>query len=655
MFIKRFFSLFILFFLFACVNEKDFPLGAEEQSPQPIVLNFSSSASKIGLGATDIELSWVADNANSCGAYGDWSGWVPVSGNASITPTSTGQKVFSLHCINERYVQTASVVVEIDNPPSISAAGLYVVDENSSFVGTFSGTDPDNDPLVADIFGDDAELFEIVLNDQNTFDIFFKDAPDYEKPNDSNSDNSYEVRLSVYDGTTGSNAETIINVQDVAAYTLVGENLIEFPANSSGTQDAHAVSKDGSHIAVIGYDFSEGEAVGVNARLFKLNESNNSWALIETFELNSQPFSQALGVVSFGVIRNSVDFIETDNVFGLVFGVPFCIHVDSGLTNGCVYTYFLSQDGVWGEEAVIFDEDDISDNFGFSVDVSSDGSLLAVGAPSPERNGGAVHTFELEGKGIGPKTYRFESDSYFGADVSLSGSGAKLAVGAPGGYFQPLSDSPGTVTIIHIPTGLDFVISVSGDYPGNNFGNEVSLSGDGSKVAVGASTTQTPEEVRVYGAAYVFNANTGEQIGNMLVSPFEDSGWFGHGLDISSDGRFLAVGSPPGNHPYGAAPGHTMLYKYMENEGWVLYKDFYPTNENFGYYGWDVEFSSDNKRLSITSTDFYSGIDATGYIEVYDISEAGILLSDAILNPEPVVSKIPKTERFGNIFQQIKK
>ena len=654
MFNSRLFSLFFLFFLFACEKEYDFP--SSEQSPQPIVINLSSSASKIGLGVRDIELSWIADNADSCGAYGDWSGWVPVSGNASITPTSSGQKVFSLHCVNEGYVETASVVVDIDNPPSISAAGIYVVDENSTFVGSFSGTDPDDDPLVADIFGDDAELFEIVLNDQNTFDIVFKDAPDYEKPSDSNSDNSYEVRLSVFDGTTGSDAETIINVQDVVAYTLVGENLIEFPANSSGTQDAHAVSKDGSHIAVIGYDFSEGEAnaVGVNARLFKLNESNNSWALIETFELNSQPLSQDLGVGGAGDIMNSVDFIETDNVFGLVFGVPFCIHVDSGFTNGCVYTYFLSQDGVWSEEAVIFDGDDISDNFGFSVDVSSDGSLLAVGAPSPERNGGAVHTFELEGKIIGPKTYRFESDSYFGADVSLSGSGAKLAVGAPGGYFSPLSDSPGTVTIIHIPTGLDFVIS--GDYPGDNFGNEVSLSGDGSKVAVGASTTQTPEEVTgVFGAAYVFNANTGEQIGNMLVSPFEDSGWFGHGLDISSDGRFLAVGSPPGSHPYGAAPGHTMLYKYMENEGWVLYKDFYPTNENFGFYGWDVEFSSDNKRLSITSTDFYVAGDATGYIEVYDISEAGILLSDAILNPEPVVSKIPKTERFGNIFQQIKK
>ena len=73
---------------------------------------------------------------------------------------------------------------------------------------------------------------------------------------------------------------------------------------------------------------------------------------------------------------------------------------------------------------------------GFSVDLSEDGSRIAVGAPraGAATNAGAVRMYEWQGgqwQQAGPELLGDGENDYFGYSVSMSGNGNRVAVGAP--------------------------------------------------------------------------------------------------------------------------------------------------------------------------------------------------------------------------------
>ena len=96
--------------------------------------------------------------------------------------------------------------------PSLVGIMDYAVDENTSFVGTFSATDPDNDPIVYSLSGDDAALFSIGLA---SGELSFVVPPDFENPSDHDADNIYALTVTAFDGLLGSSLGIIVTVNDV--------------------------------------------------------------------------------------------------------------------------------------------------------------------------------------------------------------------------------------------------------------------------------------------------------------------------------------------------------------------------------------------------------------------------------------------------------
>ncbi|MBK4218134.1 carboxypeptidase regulatory-like domain-containing protein [Paracoccus caeni] len=92
--------------------------------------------------------------------------------------------------------------------------GILCVDENTKFVIDMNASDKDGDALTFSIVGgSDGSAFVI---DPQTGVLTFKNAPDYEKPTDSDGNNSYKVIVSVSDGKGGvTNKELTVNVCDV--------------------------------------------------------------------------------------------------------------------------------------------------------------------------------------------------------------------------------------------------------------------------------------------------------------------------------------------------------------------------------------------------------------------------------------------------------
>lgn len=211
---------------------------------------------------------------------------------------------------------------------------------------------------------------------------------------------------------------------------------------------------------------------------------------------------------------------------------------------------------------------DQEDAFGGAVALSADGSTLAVGARredgagtgiDPPQSGGAVHAgavyvFVRDGTTWSQQFYIKASntgaDDEFGTSLALSGDGLWLAVGAPGedSLNGDGGDSPdpnaGAVYVFTRTTGTwtpQAYLKASSPAPLDAFGSSVSLSGDGSILAVGA-----PQAMTFAGAVHVFTRTGAAWSAPQPVraTGANASGQFGSQVALSTDGATLAVGAP---------------------------------------------------------------------------------------------------------------
>ena len=86
----------------------------------------------------------------------------------------------------------------IQDAPTIDSDGTVSVDENNTAVISVSGNDVDEDTLVYSISGgSDGDFFQI---DSSSGELSLLNKADFELPSDSDTDNKYEVEVTVDDG-----------------------------------------------------------------------------------------------------------------------------------------------------------------------------------------------------------------------------------------------------------------------------------------------------------------------------------------------------------------------------------------------------------------------------------------------------------------------
>jgi len=196
----------------------------------------------------------------------------------------------------------------------------------------------------------------------------------------------------------------------------------------------------------------------------------------------------------------------------------------------------------------------VGDEWGTSVALDSSGSVLAAGSPSASGSQGRVRVFAWDGSAWVQRGAHLEGEAtgdFFGQSVSLSADGSVLAVGAPfnaGGGIDR-----GHVRVFSwdgsawVQRGGD----IDGLVNGERSGGAVDISADGSRVVIGArlsGTLGTPEgAVRVYqwsGAAWV-------QLGATISGASGDR--LGTAVAISADGAAIIAGGPSASANAGVA------------------------------------------------------------------------------------------------------
>jgi hypothetical protein len=199
--------------------------------------------------------------------------------------------------------------------------------------------------------------------------------------------------------------------------------------------------------------------------------------------------------------------------------------------------------------------EDGAGQFGRSVSVSADGSVVLVGGYADAAGAGAVWTFVRSGatwvQQGGKLTGTGEGGSgWFGRGVAISADGNEALIGAS-------EDAGGRgAAWAYARTGAGWEVqgpklTAAGESGAGQFGESVALSSDGSTAVVGG-----PEDANGSGAMWVF-ARSGaswSQTGGKLTGAGEvGPGSLGYSVSLSADGTAAIAGGFTDNEKLGAA------------------------------------------------------------------------------------------------------
>ncbi len=471
--------------------------------------------------------------------------------------------------------------------------------------------------------GGDNDLFSITQTGIITFNI----PPDFEKPGDFNFDNVYELLLKIEDHPVELTQEIKVTVTDVSVDPPLfsSPGVIAFPENSTEmVVDVNANDGDGgADDESVTYSLS-----GEDATKFSINEE---------------------GILSFLTAPDFDDPADSDedNFYRLTVTAD-----DGGASNNLttqeltVLIVPLIEEGYNRRTQLgssIFGEAD-GDQFGSAVAMNATGTVMAVGSVRNKGAGvdaGHVRIYGLTNEDwvqLGSDLDAEAAGDKFGSSVSLSSDGTVLAIGAA-------NNDGGGADAGHVKiydwTNNEWVqrgLDIEGSGANDTAGSLVSLSADGNTVAIGAATGDDgTRQARIYrwnGTAWVQLGQdiTGEisslqlnALGNTLVTGIPDLGtngtvrvyewaeyaWLQRGVDlegdeeadafgtavgISADGNTLAIGIPGHDSYLYDNVGGVVFYSWNVDRWSKTYALFEGSTEN-GRMGSDLGLSADGTGI----------------------------------------------------------
>jgi len=336
----------------------------------------------------------------------------------------------------------------------------------------------------------------------------------------------------------------------------------------------------------------------------------------------------------------------------------------NGLGSGHV-RIFENISGTWTQIGADIDGEAQGDSSGSSVSLNSDGSIVAIGATNNDSNGidsGHVRIYEnISGTWtqIGVDIDGEATGNGSGYSVSLSADGSIVAIGAPfnegvnglsSGHVRIYENVSGTWTQI----GAD----IDGEAINDLSGYSVSLGADGSIVAIAARFNDgngtNSGHVRVFENISGVWTQIGADIDGETSN--DESGW---SLDINTDGNIVAIGSIE-NDGNGNISGHVRIFK-NQSSTWSQIGTDIDGEISPDQSGYSVSLNSDGSIIAIGAV-LNSGTFgfASGHVRVFDLSSVLSVENhtfgtefNVYPNPSNGFSKINLGETYNQVNVQI--
>ena len=337
--------------------------------------------------------------------------------------------------------------------------------------------------------------------------------------------------------------------------------------------------------------------------ILKQNE-NDTWDLEEII----------YGIDTYDHCGYSVSLSGAGDI--LAIGCPgylFGVNSDLGVTGNGLVRVYQKTNNQWIQIGDDINPSDEGDLFASSISLSSNGDVIAIGAPS---NSGKIFTYSWDNNTsnwlqIG-QIITGEANDFLGRSVSLSPDGNILAASFNGqdivkvfelfndNWLQLGNDLP------IVSTGTNWYYAMS----------QLSLSFSGDTICVGSPHYYNPDawDGMFYGKVDVYEFdqefNDWSQIGNSMIGLGTYS-QFGTSVSLSHNGSRIAVGasSPPSNY------GRASVYNLNDNYWQRITGDF-NSNENI-LYSLSVDISKNGDIVAFGAPKFNS----TGQTQIFSIDE----------------------------------
>lgn len=273
---------------------------------------------------------------------------------------------------------------------------------------------------------------------------------------------------------------------------------------------------------------------------------------------------------------------------------------DGGSRSGHVRVY-ENLDGTWTQIGEDIAGETVDDRSGWSLALSADGSIVAIGSDLNNSWKGQVEVYENVGGAwtqIGEDIEGENFQDISATSISLSDDGSIIAIGAP--RSDGIANNSGHVRVFENLGGSWMQIGqdIDGEQEQGRLGNAVSLNGEGNIVAIGAS--QNDENGTNTGEVKVYENidGTWTQLGgdiNGLVE-FEDSG---SEVALSQVGNIMAISSPSSN-ANGLHSGLVRIFEYIGGV-WTQVGEDINGEASEDYFGWSIALSASGNVIAIGS------------------------------------------------------
>ena len=290
----------------------------------------------------------------------------------------------------------------------------------------------------------------------------------------------------------------------------------------------------------------------------------------------------------------------------------------NGSNSGQVRVY-QNISGVWTQIGADINGEAVDDNSGESVSLSSDGSIVAIGATRNDGNGNSsghvrvYHNISGVWTQIGSNINGEAQYDESGKSVSLSSDGSIVAIGAS--YNTGNGAGSGHVRIYRNISGVWTQIGsdINGEAAGDRSGLYVSLSSDGTIVAIGSpySNANGTES----GQVRIFQNVSGvwTKIGSNINGDTDTN--FGYGVSLSSDGNIVASGAPFSNES-GNNTGHVRVYQNVSGVWTKIGSDI--IGEAAGdRSGYNLSLSSNGNILAIGAYQNDGNGSSSGQVRIF--------------------------------------
>ena len=407
-------------------------------------------------------------------------------------------------------------------------------------------------------------------------------------------------------------------VPELEGWSHLGENLMGPISDNARFGFSVSMSEDGNRLAV-----GLPGADGIDGDSEELRGSGS----VHIYDFNGTEWVKVYAIEGPGMHAGAGKSIALSDD-----GTRFAFSAPDWEEEGFIVVY--EEFGAAGNWSVVGEvplgNPDLEERFGGSLDLSADGRILAVTDKDAMESSGKVRvymesnrTWELMGTEIEGDSV----DGFLGWSVSLSNDGRRLAVAALG-----YNEFAGEVSVFDFDgeSWQQLGSNLEGESDRELFGSAVSLSSDGTTLAVGApgfakddgnEVEVSAGRVRIFRLGDVEGKQSWIELGGPLegVSSFDA---FGTSVALSADGNIVAIGGPD-NDTFGENSGHIRVFNFEDSEWAQVGSDLGTPATEGGQFGFSLAISGDARRLAgaSPSANFDGFVSAVGEVWAFVVDD----------------------------------